>query len=259
MKALSSILLVCLAAAGCSGTKAGPGSQDPYRDVGSFCGQWAKAACNAKVVTNCGAASTDACIASQKAYCLTLVSPTGYSSKYAQQCIKAVHDDYADAQLTATEYATVTSLAAPCDQLEKGPGASGASCTKDRGCDTLEGLHCIVRPGDITGTCYVPEVQQGGYPCDQPQDTCDTDFYCENGVCTHGQDVGKACSDAQPCVSTARCVSGTCQAKGQTGASCQNDSFCQSNICEIAAGSTSGVCVASVILGATEPLCTHLR
>ncbi len=258
MKALSSILLLCLAA-GCSSSKAGPGSHDPYGDVGSFCQQWGKAACNSKVVANCSASNTDACIATQKEYCLTLVAPSGYSSQNAQQCIKAVHDAYADAQLTADEYKVVTSLGAPCDQLEKGPGASGDPCTDDSNCNTLDGLHCVLRPGDTTGTCYKPEVQQGGYPCSQPQQTCVTDFYCENGVCTHGQDVTATCSDAQPCVSTAQCVSGSCVAKGATTASCSQDSDCISNICAKAAGSTSGVCVDKIILGPTEPLCNHLR
>ena len=109
MKALSSILLVCLAA-GCSSSQAGPGSHDPYGDVGSFCEQWGKAACNKTVVTNCSAASADKCVATQKEYCLALVSPSGYSSKFAKQCIQAVHDAYADAKLTASEYQVVTSL-----------------------------------------------------------------------------------------------------------------------------------------------------
>lgn len=256
MKVLSSILLVCLAA-GCSASKAGPGS-NPYGDVGSFCEQWGKAACNSKVVTNCSASSTDACVASQKAYCLTLVSPTGYSAKYAKQCITAVHDAYADAKITAQEYAVVTHLAAPCNQLEAGPGASGATCSSDADCNTLDGLHCIMLPGATSGTCYTPEVQQGGYPCTKPQQTCTTDFYCENGVCTHGQDVGAACSDTQPCVSSANCsTAGTCTAKSATGASCAKDSDCTSDIC--AATSTGDVCADSIILSTAEPLCSHLR
>ena len=124
MKALSAILLVCLAA-GCSSTKDGPGKTDPYVDVGAFCTQWGKAACNKDVVSNCSASDVDACVASQKEYCLGLVSPSGYSSQYAKQCILAVHDAYADAKLTADEYKIVTSLGAPCDQLEKGPRGRG--------------------------------------------------------------------------------------------------------------------------------------
>lgn len=262
MKALTSILLMCLAA-GCSGGKAGPGSHDPYADVGAFCEQWGKAACNKTVVTNCSAADADKCVASQKEYCLTLVSPSGYSSKYAKECIQAVHDAYADAKLTADEYQVVTSLGAPCDQLEKGPGGEGASCQDDSGCNTLEGLHCITRPGDSSGTCYKPKVVQGGYQCDQPQQTCVTDFFCEQGVCVHGQTSGQPCSSDKPCVTTAQCTgvagSQTCQDKGATSDSCSQDSDCQSNICAIAKGSAQGVCVNNIILGPTEPLCTHLR
>jgi len=258
MKALSSILLLCLAA-GCSSAQSGPGSQDPYRDVGSFCEQWGKAACNKTVVTNCSAASADKCIAAQKEYCLALVSPSGYSSKFAKQCIQAVHDAYADAKLTASEYQVATSLGAPCDQLEKGPGAEGDSCTDDSGCNTLDGLHCVIRAGDSSGACYVPKVQDGGFPCDQPEQTCATGFYCDGSNCLARKAAGKACTDTEPCVETALCVSGTCQAKGQTSDPCADDSDCQSNICAIAAGSVQGVCVDNIILGATEPLCTHLR
>lgn len=231
MKALSSIVLLCLAA-GCSSSKAGPGAQDPYQDVGSFCEQWGKAACNAQVVANCLASSTDACVASQKEFCLGLVPPSSYSSQNASACIKAVHDAYADAVLTADEYKIVTKLAAPCDQLEKGPGASGASCSSDSDCNTLDGLHCIVRPGDASGACYKPEVQQGGYPCDQPQQTCVPDFACQNGVCTH-------------------------VAKGKTTDPCTRDSDCESDICAVAAG--SGRCADKIILDPNADLCTHLR
>ncbi len=258
MKALSSILLLCFAA-GCSGAQAGPGAQDPYRDVGSFCEQWGKAACNSKVVANCSAASADACVAAQKEYCLTLVSPSGYSSKYAKQCISAVHDAYADATLTSDEYKLVTSLAAPCDQLEKGPGAEGDTCSDDSGCNTLEGLHCVIRPGDSSGTCYKPKIQSGGFPCDQPDETCAANYYCDGSNCLASKAVGAACSATQPCVDAAQCVSGTCQAKAAKSAACSGNSDCQSDICAIAAGSQSGVCVDTIILSPTDPICTHLR
>src|SRR5687768_2764816 len=168
MKTLSLLSWSMLAlVAACGGSEAGPGSgSTSLANAGSFCQSWAKAACNPSVVDACRAQDADSCIDSQQSFCLALLPSLGYDPKFAQECVDAVADAYADAELTSDELRVVLQLAAPCDRLIKGSGEAGDNCAEDIDCNTLSDLRCVIKTGEAQGSCQVPAEVGGGDPCD---------------------------------------------------------------------------------------------
>jgi hypothetical protein len=257
----------------CSGAKKAPGSST-NRTAQEFCESFGKAACNDTVVKNCSGGGTDVdkCVASQAAFCLSkLAMPAFYSSQNAKACLDAVAAAYKDAQLTADEVQIVRELAAPCDQLIKGPGGLGASCSRSEECNTLDDLSCVIRPGDTTGTCQVPEIVGGGISCSAPERVCEDGYYCNGSHCIERPNQsGAACAADIPCGADFSCIDQSpdaganqpcveggsecvCEPKLSTGSACTLSSECQSGVC------AGKICQELVMLTAESAFCADLR
>jgi hypothetical protein len=258
--------LILLLAAGslcaCSGGASGPkdDSTSALRTQTGFCTEWAKAACNDLVVGNCNETSTETCISNQSAFCETLVPANGYSSQKAQDCIDAVKSAYADAQLDDTELDVVLHLGGACAHLVTGASKSGEDCSESNDCDTVHNYACVIKAGDATGTCQIPQIEANGEACDSPAMVCNAAAYCDGSNCLVRKLEGKTCTYDAMCADGLLCDipsdstdgSGTCAAKLDVRATCTDDSQCASNIC------IGGKCTSKVILGAGNALCDNL-
>jgi hypothetical protein len=251
---------------GCSGSEPGPGaaSGGSLKTTVAFCNEWAVAACNEEVVSACGADSEESCIESQAAACIDLI-PFGYDPKNAQACLDAVADAYEDADLTSEELELVLQLAAPCDQLIKGPVGEGEVCDATTDCNTLEGLKCIIKSGDDNGTCEVPDEVQGGFSCKGADEVCVEGFYCDGTNCLAQKALDDECAFDTECAPSLLCEvpageqTGTCVERKETGDDCSVNEECQSHLCAKPREAATGICVNRVRLTAESAFCEDLR
>jgi len=271
MKKLLILSLGLAALAGCSSDASGPKKveADGLKDRGLFCKAWAEAACNDEVVDSCQAADRDSCIAAQRAYCTTLVPP-GYKSTRAEDCIAAVSRAYEDAELNKTELDTVLKLGGDCSHLVEGGSGVGSSCTLATDCNTVQKYTCVIKAGNVEGTCQIPKIQGPGEPCDEPAQVCGTGAYCAGSDdagynCLVTRDAGKSCNYDAMCDTTDLCdksastddgVTGKCSPKLERSDTCTTHDECASGIC--LDGSTKSACADSVKLTFGSPYCTDL-
>ena len=246
--------------AACGGSETGPGGGGTsLKTANAFCEAWGKAACNDNVVDACGGDDVDACVASQQSFCLDIL-PIGYDPKYAQECLDAVSDAYADADLSTEELGVVLQLSEPCDRLIKGFGEVGATCSEDTDCNTLADLRCVIKAGETDGTCPVPVEVGGGDPCDGLALVCGGNYYCDGENCIRRKAEDAACTHDDQCTAETRCGEAeTCVARLPDGDMCTADVQCQSHLCAIPRGGTEGVCVSEIRLSAGIALCEDLR
>lgn len=257
-----SFLLLCLmSTAGCSSAEA----TDPNATVSGFCENWAKGACSHDVVLTCVGADKisdtliDNCVIRQRGFCEDLLPDTGYSSRYASECLNAVKAAYSDARLTASEIATVRHRGAPCNHLIKGPRRAGESCNSDDDCDTLEKYLCVVKSGE--GSCQIPTVVPNGDSCAAPGAACNVGYYCGvDEACVQRKAVGKDCAADFECATGLVCDSdgNTCTAR-VSAENCTKDEDCTTNVCDIPATASEGRCVTSITLAASTGICENLR
>lgn len=252
MRKLTSVLgLVFGFVVGCSS------DADEPQTRAEFCREWATKACSEEVVSACQAESADACRLTQQGACEDLI-PTGFSADNAPACLQAVAAAYADADLDATEVATVLRLGPPCDRLVRGDRSSGDTCTSTSDCDAVAGFACVIKGSDAEGTCQTPRVVQPGLACDALSETCTEGFYCNGENCVAGEDIGASCSNQQECGSEAYCgTDGACTARLPVRADCNADHECLSGLC--IAFDTERICVNAIRLSPSEPLCDALR
>ena len=252
----------------CSSSKQdGPGKkkkEDPYSTPTKLCSAWAKAACNDDVVSACAAQSPDDCVNRQSQFCKNLLPTFEYSSEGAEDCLEAIEEAFADAKLSSEEQGVALGLAPPCDLFEAGTGADGDSCEDDTDCNKDDGLECVRRAGDSMGTCRVPEVVGGGFPCTEPHQICDEQFYCDGNNCiAKVAQEGAPCSAQTPCAPSFKCEGAdgmmTCRAKEGLGGACFDDTDCASGLCQRPAGSSTGVCASEIILSPTDSICENFR
>ena len=257
------LLMALVGATACSGAREGSGVVNPLASTEGFCTQWAKNACSKDVLANCAAQNVEACVETQKSFCVSILPSSGYSSKFAAPCLKAVKDAYTDARLNAEEREAVLRLGAPCDKLIQGPGGVGSTCSRDADCNTLENLACVTKTS-AGGTCQVPQEVGGGFACAQPQQTCAMGFFCDGTNCLARRQLDDACTLDLPCAEDLKCPaadggSAVCVAKADVGGSCAGDDDCKSNICAKSASASTGVCTAEIILRADDQICGNLR
>ncbi len=220
--------------------------RDPNATVGSFCENWAKAACSANVVLACSgaakidAALTDACVNRQRGFCEGLVPAKGYSSQFASQCLNAVKRAYSDARLTAPETATVRHRGDPCNHLIKGTQGAGESCSSDDDCDTLENYLCVSKTGE--GSCQIPTVVDNGDSCAAPSATCHVGYYCGlDDTCVPSKTAARSALPISECATGLDCDpdSATCTAR-VSAVHCSKDDDCATAVCEIPVHSSEG-------------------
>jgi len=253
--------LSALSLAACSSDEPGPKktTDTSLRNESAFCTAWAKAACNDDVVVNCDEVDTETCVQHQSAFCQGLV-PFGYSSKRAQECVDAVKDAYADAELDATELDTVLHLGGACSHLVAGVNTEGESCTEPTDCDTVKDYTCVIKAGEQTGTCQIPRVQDNGEACDAAAMICNPEAYCDGYNCLVKRAAGKACTydamcqDGNRCEVAADAVDGQCAPKLALKESCTGDAECASNICL----SGTQKCTSRVVLTGESSVCVNL-
>ena len=250
-KFLSVFALGLCFAAGCSS------SAEPAQTREGFCRDWAAKACSAEVVSACQAESAEACRLTQQAACQKVI-PDGFVADNAEACLTAVGNAYQDADLNATELATVLRLGSPCDRLVRGPRGSGDSCKATSECDAVAGFSCVVKGSDSEGTCQQSRVVQPGFACDALPETCSDGFYCNGENCVAGKDTGSPCSTQQECGSAGYCATdGTCAERFAVRTECTADYECQSGLCFTF--DAQRICVDAIRLSPTEPLCDELR
>jgi hypothetical protein len=201
----------------------------------------------------CQASSALACQDAQADACLGWL-PTVIQDQNVDACIEAVGKAYTDADLRADELDIVVRLGAPCNQIvasRKG----GAKCSADADCDAAGGQRCVYKEL-ATGTCQVPEVANAGFPCDEPQQSCEVGFFCNGENCIAGLGTGEECINHAQCGADSFCET-TCESRRDVGADCANDFECASGIC-YALGDTP-TCTDRIRLSPAEPLCADLR
>ncbi len=230
---------------------------DPEQTREGFCRDWATKACSAKVVSACQAESADACRLTQQAACQGVL-PDGFVDDNADACLNAVGSAYKDADLDATELATVLRFGAPCDRLVRGGRASGDSCEATSECDAAAGFVCVIKGSETKGTCQKPRLVQPGLACEALQETCSEGFYCNGENCVAGEDTGNPCSTQQECGNEGYCAAdGTCAERFAVRTECTADYECLSGICFTF--KDERICVNAIRLSPSEPLCDELR
>lgn len=210
-----------------------------------------------EAISACQAADASDCRASQITVCLDQLPSDGFVGTRADQCIDAVGAAYSDADLTASELKTVLRLAAPCDQLVRGPRAEGEACTSRLDCNAPDGFDCVFKGDDAAGTCQVPTQVGAGLDCSAADAVCVEGFYCDGQNCIAGEAPGEACTMDREC-DDGFCSSGTCAARLALEAPCTSDAQCESGLCYEFAP-TEQVCTDRIRLSRTEPLCQSLR
>lgn len=220
-----------------------------------FCQEWANAACSPEVVSACQAATVESCRLTQQRECQMLV-PSTFSDKHGDECLRAVADAYADADLTGAELITVLQLGGPCAGIVRGPKTRGESCVQDRDCDQSEGYRCLMR-GEETGSCQIPEVIAPGQRCEAPQQTCQSEYYCDGKNCIAIKDEGDPCAADAECGEEARCSDGQCTPLLAIGAACVANGECASRLCYTV--NDRSTCANRIRLSPAETQCEKLR
>jgi hypothetical protein len=258
-------LLIVLTAAcwfGCSSDQPGPGvEEDKFKNTAAFCKEWAEVACNDDVVENCNG-TRSGCVESQQSACEVIV-PLGYKSTYAEDCLNAVEDAYADAELDAEELDVVLRLGGACATLIDGGGDEGDGCTESFDCDGVNGYECVIKPGETAGTCQTPNEVPTGDLCRADDAVCSPDDYCDPNT-----DRCITRLESEPCPFDAACPAdyrcdiaadapeGTCEPRLSNGDDCIANEECASGIC---LGATNKVCASNVVLTVESSLCDTLR
>jgi hypothetical protein len=232
---------------------------EPRLTQETFCREWANQACSATVVSACQAENAEACRLSQQAACQALL-PEGFvdDTVNEQACLNAVGAAYEDADLNATELETVLRLGEPCNRLVRGGRSAGDRCESTFECDAASGFTCVIKGTDSDGTCQKPREMEPGMGCEALQDTCSAEFYCNGDNCIAAEEVGSACASQLQCGSTGYCAAdGTCAERFAVREACSADYECASGTCFTF--DAERICVDSIRLSPSEPLCDALR
>jgi hypothetical protein len=253
-------LSAATALAACSSDEEGPKPDNALRTEQGFCQEWAKRACNSRVVSACSS-TKEGCLDRQSTFCEGLV-PSGYSSVNAEDCLEAVEGAYGNAVLSTEDIDVVQKLGGACSRLIKGPQTQGDTCTDRYECDTVRGFECVIKPGEETGTCQVPEFVGGGARCDDEAAVCDLDLYCdaESDRCFEPEGLNRPCVSDVICGVDAFCqkqdgeAEGVCTAKLVDREDCVRDEECTSGFCL----PSLGQCVSSITLTAESSTCNDL-
>lgn len=225
--------------------------------VADFCSGWAIGACSQATVDACQAASVDACRAEQQDVCLDLVGNDFIDNEW-EPCLNGIELAYADADLTADELKLIA-LGGACSKVVSGSADEGEDCAEDRDCDRALDLECVHRGGAALGTCQIPEEIEAGRQCNDPEDVCESGFFCSMDYCLARYDDEEECTYTGQCNREAFCnEDGLCQARFPVNDPCTADEQCDSGVCyEFASGEQ--VCINRLRLSRSEAICATLR
>jgi hypothetical protein len=240
---------VLLGACGDDGPKV-----DPLAKASGFCEAWADKACAPKVVENCSLEpDEDACLESQKDFCLSIVPASDYRKEGVSECLAAVEAAYQDAVITAEEAQIVLMAGPPCHRVR---GEGEPSCKNDDECEDFDGASCEKPEGSSVGTC----VTDGGFTCTADGSlACASGFYCNEKNCVARLDEGEECTDDEQCIDTLRCTFAaedatveTCTPRKGTNEECKSHADCASHFC------ADSKCSPRVILSDLSGICEDL-
>jgi len=224
---------------------------------GSFCQQWAEAACSSAVVSACQASNTEECRQRQDEFCRMQVS-SDTSDVARNECISAVTAAYRDADLRGDELALVLRMGGACSHVLRGTVRSGEACTSDNECDRSKGYACIKKADTGAGTCQIPQSISPGRDCRDADAACSAGFYCDGRNCIETLPAGEPCSIHEQCGEDGFCSEeGKCQARVAVNDPCSSDLECERGICADFQGEQ--VCTDRVLLSRADPLCENLR
>jgi hypothetical protein len=220
----------------------------------TFCDRWASAACTAQVVSVCQTGAAE-CQASQATSCRDWL-PEDFQDVGVDECLSAVNEAYADADLDAAELDIVWRLGAPCNGIVVA-GVSGETCESDANCSASTGLTCVFKD-QPTGTCERAEIVEAGFSCAERAEQCEPGFFCNGENCIVAGDAGDDCVNDSQCAEGHSCQQGLCEAQASVGADCTTDRECESDIC-YEVDVSERVCVDRIRLSPAEPACDALK
>jgi hypothetical protein len=243
-----SLVFALLGACGDDGPKV-----DPLAKASGFCEAWAEKACNPDVVDNCSEqADEEACLESQKDFCLSIVPASDYRKDGVSECLAAVQAAYDDVKITAEEAQIVLMAGPPCHRVR---GEGEPSCKNDDECEDFDGASCEKLDGASVGTCVV----DGGRSCSGDGLDCADGFYCNEKNCVARLGEGEECASDEQCTPELRCTFATEDAEVETCAprkavdeECKAHSDCASRFC------ASSRCATRAILSDKEDICEDL-
>lgn len=257
--------------AGCVSSETTPPQGSMYPTELAFCERLAELVCNDQVVRGCYGSDDSSLVADREA-CATAFQQTDTcrpdleyhpdpNDRNATACLSAWRDAYADAALTAAEIAAAEEA---CMAAFHDGGVENQDCVEDWECDIADGLRCVIKPGDTSGTCQVPTEVGAGFPCEAIDERCEEGFYCDVGAnaCLARKNVGESCSSEILCVEDATCsapVDGTCEAKLPNNTECEQDEECANGLCNKGTGDTFGLCSGTITLNQTAAACDDFR
>jgi len=237
--------LVTLAAVGC-------GREPLMRD--EFCERWARSACTPEVLSVCQK-SASACQAAQASSCRDWL-PNDFQDAGVDDCLEAVSNAYADADLNAEELDVVWRLSGPCSDVVVA-GEGGERCDGDEDCSRSAGLACVFKDG-MNGTCERAVRVEAGFSCTEPHEQCEAGFYCNGENCIAARDVEESCTNDTQCKVGLYCSEDACVERAPIGTDCSSDQQCESGIC-YEVDVDEQVCVDRIRLSPAEPACDSLR
>lgn len=219
-----------------------------------FCEKWASAACTSEVVAVCQKSEAK-CQAAQAASCRDWL-PNTFQDVGVDECLAAVTEAYSDADLKAADLEVVWQLDGACRDIVTA-GESGESCQLNTDCSGSSGLTCVLKDR-ANGTCQRAEVVGAGLSCSEPEQMCESGFYCNGDNCIVALEVEEDCKNDKQCAEGLYCRDEQCEPQFAMGADCSSDRECESGICyEI--DEEERVCVDRIRLSPAEPACDGLK
>jgi hypothetical protein len=215
-------------------------TSNPYATVDQFCAAKAKAEC--QIASTCTISVSD-CTSFRTQVCQGLVQAPNldgqsaaagmrmYDSSKAQACIDALNGAY-NSNTSKVAFSALFgsgSITDKCERVFSGAAAQDGTCTSDYDC--ANNRICVPDPpGSMTLGCATPVQPQNGY-CATPGTQCPMDQFCPVGgtgapKCQPSAVSGQACNANTPCVSTQRCVGGSCAARAALGEGCATNGDC---------------------------------
>ncbi len=161
----------------------------------TFCQKWASAACTSEVLSVCQTSASQ-CQTSQAASCRDWLTED-FQDVEVDECLDAVSDAYADADLNAAELDIVWRLGAPCNSIAIA-GETGETCEHDADCSGSVGLTCVLKDR-ATGKCEHAELVEAGFSCAESNELCEPGFYCNGENCIVAVPAGEACENDRQC------------------------------------------------------------
>ena len=207
----ASMLAALVLTVGCDSEGAAPVGVD------SYCGEYARIACDFARRCDCLMGATEAmCRTVMESQCTDdVVTPVrerrrSYDADAAGGCLAGLRGILADCSLNDVDYPTA------CDRMLTGTTAAGGSCAEDEDC--LPVLECY------DGACIAPP--GAGEPCIDGT-YCPGDLFCAAGErCAVARGSGQPCPEGDPaCADGLYCDSrgSTCSPYGGVGAECRHD------------------------------------